>query len=229
MVSFLRLTVINDNEPGKGLRNEWGWSILVESDKWRILFDADTNPRVVEYNTKKLGIELETLDFAFLSHYHRDHYGGFSYVGRIAPGLRIYVPPGEKEVLEAWALRPVEVYGGGRIAEDVWSSGPLGFIMEQAMGIEVDGLGVVVIVGCSHPGVDVLARNLRDLIHREVYMVIGGFHSPSKRTLDNLAKITKYIYPAHCTGELAKGYIKRNYREKYGEIKTGSIIKIGQN
>jgi 7,8-dihydropterin-6-yl-methyl-4-(beta-D-ribofuranosyl)aminobenzene 5'-phosphate synthase len=229
MASFLKLIVINDNEPGEGLRNEWGWSILVESDKRSLLFDADTNPSVIEYNTNKLGVDIRALDFAFLSHYHRDHYGGFSYVGRKVPGLRVYVPPRGEEFLRYWNLEPVVIHKGQRIEEDIWSSGPMGLIEEQALGIEVENLGLVVIVGCSHPGVDVLARRLMELSHREIYLVIGGFHSPSRRTLDNLAKISQYIYPAHCTGEAGKRYIKRKYPEKYREVRTGSVIKIGED
>jgi len=226
MVSHLQLTVINDNEPGRGLRNDWGWSVFVESNKWNILFDADTDPRVIEYNTNKLGLKLDSLDFAFLSHYHRDHYGGFSYVGKVVPGLKVYVPPGGGDFLRYWNLEPVVIFKGEKIAEGVWSSGSFGLIAEQAMGIYVDNLGLVVIVGCSHPGVDLLARKLRDITHEDVYMVIGGFHGPSKKTLDNLAILSRYIYPAHCTGDAGKNYLKKRYPEKYREVQTGSVIKI---
>ncbi len=228
MVSYLKITVLNDNQPGKGLLNDWGWSVFLESEMWRILFDANTNPRIIEYNSKALGVSIESLDFAFLSHYHRDHYGGFSYIGKISPGLKIYTPPGNSIILENWNLIPIEMYEGGAIAEDVWSSGALGLIKEHAMGIKVNSLGIVVIVGCSHPGVDKLARALRDLTHEDIYMVIGGFHGPSEGTMDRLAKLSRYIYPAHCTGDRAKRYLKRKYPEKYGEVKTGSEIILGE-
>jgi 7,8-dihydropterin-6-yl-methyl-4-(beta-D-ribofuranosyl)aminobenzene 5'-phosphate synthase len=227
MVRNLELTIINDNEPREGLKNDWGWSILAESEKWRILFDADTNSRIIEYNTKKMNIDLKKVNFGVLSHYHSDHYGGFEYVGKVAKGLKLYVPPGEYGFLKTWGLEPLEVRDGKKIAEDVWLSGPLGyFIREQAMGIKVDNVGLVVIVGCSHPGADALALRLKEITGEEIYLVIGGYHSPSKKVLDNLAKISKFISPAHCSGAEAKNYVRRKYPDKYLEVKTGSRIKI---
>ena len=227
MVKKLNLTIINDNEPGEGLKNDWGWSILVESEKWRILFDADTNPHVIEYNTRKMNINLKNVDLGVLSHYHGDHYGGFEYVGRVARGLKIYVPPGDYEFLKSWGLNPIEVKDARKIGDDLWLSGALGsFIREQAMGIKVDNIGLVVVVGCSHPGADALASKLKEITNEEIYLVIGGYHSPPKSVLDNLARISKYISPAHCSGIDAKNYVRRNYPDKYFPVRTGSKIEI---
>ncbi len=225
MVKELRLTVLNDNEPGEGLINDWGWSVLLESEKWKALFDADTEGRVLEHNSRKLGKSLNNLDFAFLSHYHRDHYGGFSYIGKIKEGLKIYVPV-EKEFLREWGLRPTVAHKG-EIEKDVFSTGLMGASREQAMGIRVDSLGIVVVVGCSHPGVDILAETLRELIDEDIYMVIGGFHSPLRKIIDRLARVSNIIIPAHCSGERTKRYVKKKYPEKFREVRTGSVVEIG--
>lgn len=222
----LDFVVLNDNEPAPGLKNRWGWSILLESEKWRILFDADTSPRVIEYNAKQMDINLKNLNFAFLSHYHRDHYGGFKYFGKICPGLKIYVPPGNSAFLKRWKLEPIEIDNSLKLEEGVWSSGPLGSIKEQALGIEVDGIGLVVVVGCSHPGVDALTARLKEISGNDVYLVIGGYHSPSKTVLDNLASMSEYICPAHCSGSDAKNYVKTRYPKKYYPIKTGTKREI---
>ena len=222
----LKLTILNDNESGFNLKNEWGWSILAESERWKILFDADTNPRVIEYNTKALNIDLKDLDFAILSHYHADHYGGFEYVGNVARGLKIYAPQGGSDFLKNWGLNPIEGESG-EIAEDVWLSGTLGSsIKEQAVGIKVDDIGLVVIVGCSHPGADTITMKLKEMTDEIIFLVIGGFHSPSKKVLDNLANLSKYISPAHCSGIQAKNYVRANYPDKYIEVATGSVIDI---
>jgi len=227
MVEFLKLTVINDNVPGKGLINEWGWSILAESEKWIFLFDADTDPQVIEHNSKALGIDLKKLNFAVLSHWHGDHYGGFEYLGRVSRGLKVYVPPGETGLLEGWGLKEEVVRQPMKLAEDLWSTGPLGFfIKEQAVGVFVNGLGYVVIVGCSHPGADRLASKIAEITKGNIYMVVGGYHEPPLSVLDNLAKISKLICPAHCSGERAKEYVRRKHPEKYCEVRTGSIIKL---
>jgi len=92
VVKWVRLVVINDNEPNPPLLSDWGWSVYVETERWSILYDADTEPRVIENNTASLGIDLSKVDVAFLSHYHADHYGGFKYVGEVGRGLMVYVP-----------------------------------------------------------------------------------------------------------------------------------------
>ncbi len=226
MVKSLRLTVINDNVGTEGLKNDWGWSVLLESEKWRILFDADTEPEVIEHNDRVMGLNLKNLDYGFLSHYHGDHYGGFQYIGKITQNLRVFTPSSSYKILEKWNLNVVEVEKPMKLMDDVWSTGPMGFVREQALGIKVDSLGLIVIVGCSHPGVDSLAYKLKILSGEDVYLTIGGFHSPSKRRLDNLAKISKYITPAHCSGEEAKNYVKSKYREKFIEVRTGSKITL---
>jgi len=226
MVKHLNFVVLNDNESAPELKNRWGWSIFLESEKWRILFDADTSPRVIEYNAEQMDINLKNLDFAFLSHYHRDHYGGFRYVGKICPGVKIYVPPGNPAFLKRWGLEPVEIDKPLKLEEGLWSSGPLGAIKEQALGIEVDDAGMVVVVGCSHPGVDVLTARLREISGKDIYLVMGGYHSPSKKVLDNLASMSRYICPAHCSGSDAKNYVKTEYPEKYYHVKTGTKREI---
>ncbi len=222
----IKITIINDNIPGMNLKNSWGWSVFIESDKWKVLFDADTEPSIIEFNTKSLNIDLGNLSFAVLSHYHADHYGGFKYVGYVARGLKVYVPEGDSRFLKDWGVEPVEGKAG-MIAEDLWLSGSIGsFIKEQAIGVKIDSVGLVVVVGCSHPGVDTMTMKLKALTDEKIFLVIGGFHSPSKQILDNLAKIAQYISPAHCSGAKAREYVKTKYPEKYIDIATGSIINI---
>ena len=226
MVKWLKLTILNDNEPGKGLKNDWGWSILLESEKWRILFDANTDPDVIEYNADKMDIDLEHLSFAFLSHYHADHYGGFEYVGNVTSNLKIYTPPGDSKLLRSWGLKTIEIEKTLKLDVDLWSSGPLGPIEEQALGVKVENVGLIAVVGCSHPGVDKLAYKLKDISKEKIYLVIGGYHSPSHEVLDSLATFSRYICPSHCSGSDAKNYVKMRYPEKYYQVKTGTHIEI---
>ncbi|ASJ09448.1 MBL fold hydrolase [Thermococcus siculi] len=220
----MRLIVLNDNTPSRGLLNEWGWSVLVEG-KHRFLFDADTNPLVLAHNSKALGVSLKGLDFAVLSHWHYDHYGGFPHVGELNPGLRLYAPPGNKVEAMRWGFDVVEVLNAGRIAAGVWTSGPLdGF--EQAVGVETPS-GLVVLVGCSHPGVDRLTRAILEVSgHEKAHLVIGGFHGPSRGTLDRLAEMADFIAPAHCSGDAAKTYVRKRYPEKFVSVKTGTMVEV---
>jgi len=228
-ISWTRITVLIDNEPNEDLINEWGLSMWVETPLWRCLFDAGTNPSTLKHNMSKLKIDPSRLDFAVLSHHHYDHLGGFSYIGEEVPNLTVYIPPNSKEKLESWSLKPQIINETKKIAEDAYIIGPLeawtGF-REIALAINVDEIGLIVLVGCSHPGVDnIVLKTLEDL-GREIYAIIGGFHKPSKKALDKVAKIVKRIFPAHCTGSNSKRYLIKNYPDKYGEIRTGTILEF---
>ncbi len=228
MVKSTKVTIIVDNKPSEGLKNDWGFSAYIETDEHVFLFDADTNLSVVEYNVKKLNIDLNKIEFAVLSHHHHDHYGGFAYIGKVVPGLKLYVPPGSTKMYEEWGLSPIVNEKTTEIIKDVYIVGPLeaweGFY-EEALAIKVDDKGIVLVVGCSHPSADKLAFEAREKIGEDIYHILGGFHNPSHSVIDNLAKYSKYISPAHCSGVEAQEYTKRTYPEKFYDIRTGITIK----
>ncbi|PMP88804.1 MAG: MBL fold metallo-hydrolase [Desulfurella sp.] len=218
----LKMVILNDNEPSPGLKNEWGWSLFIEFKGKKILFDADTSAEIIKYNSKKLNIDLDSVDFAFLSHYHMDHYGGYGYFAG-KKSFKVYTPDDDK-ILREFGLLPIEVKGFKEIEDGVFSTGAItGFgLKEHAMVIRLDYLNIL-IVGCSHPGIDNIAKIVYENLG-EIYFTIGGFHEPSLKALDKLAEISKYVAPAHCSGNKAKEYVKKNYNSKYIETKTGSKI-----
>ncbi len=224
----LKIIVLVDNEPGPQLFGEWGLSMYTEKENVKILFDADTNPAILDHNAKKLEVDLSKLDFAVLSHYHYDHSNGFRLVGKLKHGLPIYVPPGPSYQLEEIGLKPIVVKKTTEVCEGVYVVGPLEAwenFYEIALAIKIKDRGLVLLVGCSHPGVDKIALKAREDLGINVYHVIGGFHGPSKEILDNLAKIATYISPSHCTGNTAKNYLNQKYPEKYREVRTGTVIE----
>jgi 7,8-dihydropterin-6-yl-methyl-4-(beta-D-ribofuranosyl)aminobenzene 5'-phosphate synthase len=217
----MRLVILNDNAPGEGFINDWGWSVLVEG-RGRFLFDADTKEEVLLHNAEVLGVPLTNLDFAVLSHWHYDHYGGFPLIGRLNPGLDLYAPPAES--VPGWGLNVISAGGAGELFPGVWTSGVIGF--EQAVGVETPS-GLAVIVGCSHPGVDMLTKEVLEVSgYEKAHLVIGGFHYPSKASLDRLAHLTEIIAPAHCSGGETKAYVRREYPEKFLAASTGSVIEL---
>ena len=226
---MVRLVVLNDNEPGPGLLNEWGWSLYVEGPS-SLLFDANTDYHVIEYNAERLGVDPTGLDYAILSHWHRDHYGGFPAVARAKPGLTVYAPPGPSFRLERLGLRVVTVRDPLVLDDGVIILPPLYAenvgLYELAASIP-SARGRILVVGCSHPGVDRLAALHLEVVGEKPYMVIGGFHAPPKTVLDRLAGLVEGpICAAHCSGDEAKEYIARVYREKACSVRTGSVIEV---
>jgi len=94
------------------------------------------------------------------------------------------------------------------------------------VGVETPS-GLVVIVGCSHPGADRLTEAVLEVSgYKRAHLVIGGFHYPSKATLDRLAGMTELVAPAHCSGDKAKTYIQKKHPEKFVIVRTGSVIEF---
>ena len=78
----LTLKTLSENTAGKiGLRAEWGWSILVETDEKRILVDTGADS-VATHNADAMGINLKGVNAILISHAHADHSGGLRNVLR---------------------------------------------------------------------------------------------------------------------------------------------------
>ncbi len=85
----IKLRILVDNETRDGLIAEHGFSLLIEVDGEKILFDTgQTNALFL--NAEQLGVTLEELDTLVLSHGHYDHTGGLPRLLRISHNVRVY-------------------------------------------------------------------------------------------------------------------------------------------
>ena len=76
----VKLTTLSENTAGRvGLLAEWGLSVLVEVDNYKVLLDTGLDISAA-YNAVVMGIDLHAVDRIVLSHGHRDHAGGFQRV-----------------------------------------------------------------------------------------------------------------------------------------------------
>lgn len=73
----MKITILIDNSPSdnKELKHEHGFSAFIQTGKTNVLCDMGASDSFIE-NSELLGINLNTIDFAFISHGHSDHTGG---------------------------------------------------------------------------------------------------------------------------------------------------------
>jgi 7,8-dihydropterin-6-yl-methyl-4-(beta-D-ribofuranosyl)aminobenzene 5'-phosphate synthase len=82
----IQITTLSENTAlGKRLLAEWGLSILIEADNYRILLDTGQSFSAA-YNAVVLGIDLSQIDRIVFSHGHYDHTGGLLHILRMVKG-----------------------------------------------------------------------------------------------------------------------------------------------
>lgn len=75
----MKWTVLSDNRSNDNrLSTEHGLSILLETEKHRILLDTGASDVFIR-NAEVLGVDLSNVDYVFISHGHSDHAGGLRY------------------------------------------------------------------------------------------------------------------------------------------------------
>ncbi len=76
----------------RGTILDWGFSALVHYNGKTILFDTGNGADHFEHNVKALGVDLNQVDMAVLSHRHVDHISGFDYMLKVKPAVKSYLP-----------------------------------------------------------------------------------------------------------------------------------------
>lgn len=86
----MKATVIVDNIKNGDIKGEWGLSLLIEYNGKIILLDTGASYLFAD-NASKLGLDLEDVDIAVLSHAHYDHANGFGKFFELNNKAKLYV------------------------------------------------------------------------------------------------------------------------------------------
>jgi 7,8-dihydropterin-6-yl-methyl-4-(beta-D-ribofuranosyl)aminobenzene 5'-phosphate synthase len=96
--------------------------------------------------------------------------------------------------------------------------------------------GIVLVVGCSHPGLDKIV-GAAAMINKHIHMVTGGFHyvvandaeiEQIVSTLHDTFKVD-FIAPSHCTGEPAFAAFMKAFGDHYIYAGLGTSIGLNAN
>jgi 7,8-dihydropterin-6-yl-methyl-4-(beta-D-ribofuranosyl)aminobenzene 5'-phosphate synthase len=95
--------------------------------------------------------------------------------------------------------------------------------------------GIVIVVGCSHPGIEKIVA-AASTINPRVHLIAGGFHlvtagdSDIDRTVTALHDQFKvdYIAPGHCTGEPAFTALRKAFSDRYLFAGLGTALSLSK-
>lgn len=234
----LRFHVVFNNVPYKaGLTTSWGFSCLVEGLAETVLFDTGGDGDILLANMQQLGLDVGAIDAVVLSHIHGDHTGGLGAVLARNPDVTVYVPESfpasfRQEIVSLGAA--VETVAGPRqLLEGVYSTGEMGWgVEEQALIVDARD-GLVVMTGCAHPNVADMAERATSYRGRSIALLMGGFHLGGSSDVEIEAIIkrlkglgVKKVAPSHCTGERAIQLFREAWGKDFIEGGLGAVIEL---
>ena len=222
-VKKLKVTVlVEDTSPKRSFWGEHGLSFWIEADDKNILFDSGYSGDVLIHNLGVLGLKLKDIDAFVLSHPHNDHSGGLGLIVDqikdvpaycVSNAFDKYVPDGEKISKRLSNVNYVKenriVFSGVYIPKERDTINSPKETKEINLVINLEGKGLVIIVGCAHHGLSNIVKDAKLLFQNKVplYALTGGFHLKDAEdkeiveTVDYLkASGLKILAPNHCTG-----------------------------
>ena len=207
------LPLIDWYTKNKNFKGEAGVSYLIKTDEKAILFDVGYNgeqrdPSPLLHNMKELGIRIDDFDTIFISHNHPDHVGGMKYMRRKSfsltshqielKGKIVYTP-----VLMSYPnLTPICIEEPTVIGKGVASIGTIpnqlffvGWTMEQSLACNIEGKGIVLVVGCGHQTLPKIIQRAEVLFESPIFGLVGGLHYPVTGGRDKIMGIgiEKYV------------------------------------
>jgi 7,8-dihydropterin-6-yl-methyl-4-(beta-D-ribofuranosyl)aminobenzene 5'-phosphate synthase len=106
-------------------------------------------------------------------------------------------------------------------------------LRELSLAIETAD-GLVLVVGCSHAGIDNIAKAAAAIDPR-IHLLAGGMHLLVAKDADVQAMVAslhdtfkvEYVAPGHCTGEVTFGALKRAFGDHDVYAGVGTVLAMG--
>lgn len=218
----------------------FGWACLINR---AILFDAGSNPDVLRHNFKQAGASIEDVTDIVLSHEHWDHVDGLGAVLSPGCGRRVYIPSCFSHDIR----KSIQSMGGELIVSDESSEIAEGIMYSRAFDFEYKGRlmcermltaraasGLVVVVGCSHPGIiNMLNEAAQNFPDEKICAVIGGMHlrESSPGEIGSICVRFQLMgvrspAPTHCSGDLAEDLFAKQYGKQCLNAAAGAVLRF---
>jgi 7,8-dihydropterin-6-yl-methyl-4-(beta-D-ribofuranosyl)aminobenzene 5'-phosphate synthase len=216
---------------------DWGFACVVTCPGKTILLDTGRKGDILLANFKKMGLRPEDIDVVVISHNHGDHTGGLlpflEKNAKVSVFLPAKTPKDFVEKVQQLAAETTVVAKPTEICDGVIVLGPMGDrIIEQALVIDT-AKGLLIVTGCSHPGIEAISKKAKEELKRDVHMVLGGTHllrhsdEDLQAVVDELKKLgVQKVAATHCSGDKAISMLRVAFRDDFVEVGVGRVIKI---
>lgn len=219
--------------------NYWGLSYLIDGS---ILSDTFSNYSVLSRKLRKAGVDPSAIQSVVISHDHWDHVGGLFAFLEKRPGIDVYLPPTAKEEVKRRVAsaggRVIDAPGVKTLKENVWVSDELigsskGNRVAEHSIILKSPKGLIVLAGCSHPGIVAIVKKAKEKFDMPVYGMIGGLHLRYSRPEEIYAcanalknEGVEMVAPTHCTGWRAERIFKKVFGKGFVPSREGQTIPL---
>ncbi len=211
------LPVVDSKSTSPEFKTENGVSMLIEADNKKILMDFGFNrkkehPSPLLHNLAKLKLDFNDIDAIFISHAHLDHLGGM----KEQQNKEFSISAEKTETKKIPVFSPTNLIPSAKnpqLSEVKNTSLPqilfpgiasigtiprflflMGFVEEQALAINVENKGIVLLVGCGHQKTERIIERTKALFDEPIFGIIGGLHFPLlKKNNFSLFGLLQYI------------------------------------
>jgi 7,8-dihydropterin-6-yl-methyl-4-(beta-D-ribofuranosyl)aminobenzene 5'-phosphate synthase len=225
------------SRPWDYIVGHWGIALLIDG---HILFDTFASFRALHKKLNAINVPLEQIQTVVISHDHWDHIGGLWELLARRTGLKVYLPANAsadvKQRVRDAGGQVIDHAAEKMIQPNIFLSEALlggfkeGKVNEQSLVVQTEK-GLVIVVGCAHPGVADIVHKAKEVFKLPVYGVIGGFHLMHSNMDDVRACASELkqagvsmVAPTHCTGWRAENVFKSEFNENFIALREGQNL-----
>jgi len=234
----IRATILYDNyDSREGCKADWGFACLIEGTEKTILFDAGTQGDILLHNVERLQVDLSKVQAVVISHTHEDHTGGLvaalGRIGKVPVYLPYSSPPELVKLIAGAGAQVIRRKEPVSISGDAMLTGEMGNEIREQSLILKSARGLVVVTGCSHPGIVEILERAKELGRADIHMVFGGFHL-LRHSAAEVEKIiagfrelgVRNVGATHCTGDEAIAIFRKDFGPNYVKLGVGSVYSL---